>query len=151
MFFNPLGVAAIVVAGILLYRYAQRDDRTVSQTFRDDVLNDAAAWLRERLGLSIDATNRPLRDLVDHNRPSPALERVLRIEVQVEKVNSYECRRTVLVALAQPTGGAAIGQIARTVDWDDLPSKLRHDFIRRGGKVQTFLLFGRDVEPVSFQ
>lgn len=151
MFFNPLGAVAIVVAGILLYRYAQRDDRAVSRSFRDDVLSDAAEWLRERLGLSAEATDRPLRELVDHNRRSPALQRVLRIEIEVEKLNSYECRRTVLVALAQPTGGAAIGQVARTVDWDDLPNKLRHDFIRRGGKVQTFLLFGRDADAVSFQ
>lgn len=149
MFFNPLGVAAVVVAGILLYRYAKSDDRAVSRSFRDDVLNDAAEWLRERLGLTAEATDRPLRDLVDHHRRSPALERVLRIEFEVEKLNSDKCRRTVLVALAQPQGGAAIGQIARTVDWDDLPSKLRHDFIRRGGKVQTFLLFGRDTDAVS--
>lgn len=151
MFFNPLGAVVIVVAGILLYRYAQRDDRAVSRTFRDDVLDDAAGWLRERLGLTAEATDRPLRDMVDHNRRSPALERVLRIEFKVEKLNSYECRRTVLVALAEPTGGAAMGQIARTVDWDDLPSKLRHDFIRCGSKVQTFLLFGRDTDTVSFQ
>lgn len=103
--------------------------------FRSDVLKQAAqiaAMNDQSLTLEIERA---------FNTGQPTTN-VLRVECVLRKVSPSLVERTIVVAILNPHAPGIIRRSTRVeLEWDELPSQVRADFIQHGTHEQVYLLY----------
>lgn len=116
--------------------------------FRHQVFKDIAEVMAKRIKAPPAEIETALRELADHERDSPALETLRRIDCEIVKQSPTHAQCTVLVALIHD-GDVLLQKITRDVPWENLPQPVRADFIRSGQKTQSFVVIERQVKTAT--
>lgn len=139
------GLGFVLVAAVILYFILANMERKTTDVFETTIIDDImAAIMSEYDGLKGDK----LRDLIatvvaDHRCDDQRLNNLLRIEYEVEKVDSGHVKRTTAVAVRKD-GNLVLKKTTRTLAWEDLPQNIRSEFILKKENVLVYSLYTVD-------
>jgi hypothetical protein len=145
---NPIVAAAILgVLSYAAYRCVTGRSRALEESFRREVVRDAATWLSGKLGAPAAEIERSLEELAAGGPADPQLDAVLRIECEVTRAADRATYRRKVAVMLRNGGRILLGEDTRGLPWGALPRQVRMDFLRRGGERQTYLVVPRSAAP----
>lgn len=141
-----LSSLVIIVGGgaFAVKNWMRRSGNRIDDSFREGVIADAAQVLVQEIGQPAEFIKNALKDVIDNDRVSPVLDRLLRIEYAMTQLSPDECRRKVIVACVSTDGTQVnVSEIARSQRWLELPDAIRREFMAKGGVDQQYVVFER--------
>lgn len=144
-----MGIGAVILIAVILYFIQTNMERKTSNIFETTIIDDIIEAIKSECG---DLRENELRTAVetiiaDHRCTDHRLNDLLRIEYEVEKLTSNRVNRTTAVAVKKQ-GNLVLKKATRSLAWEDLPKKIRSEFILKNEKVLVYSLYSIDEKEV---
>ena len=143
------GLAVVVLIAVILYFLSANMERKTSNEFETTIIDDIVSAIKpEYAGIQGEELRRIVAAIIaDHRCSDRRLDDLLRIDYEVEKVDSSRIKRTTAVAIRRQ-GDLIKKKVTRTLAWEDLPKATRSEFIMKNEKVLVYSLYSVDGKEV---
>lgn len=143
------GLGVVVLIAVTFYFIQANMERKISNVFETTIIDDIIEAIKSECGnLREDELRKVVKTIIaDHRCTDPRMDDLLRIEYEVEKLDSNRINRTTAVAIRKQ-GNLVLKKATRTLAWEDLPQKTRSEFILKKEKVLVYSLYSVDGKEV---
>jgi len=143
-----IGLGLLILVSIILYFIAKKMERKSDSEFEATIIEDIISTIKMEYSLCEEELRKIVVGIItDHRCDDPRLDDLLRVEYEVEKVDSSLIRRITAVVLKRQ-GEFVLKKATRTMAWEAMPRKIRSDFIVKKAQVLVFSLYsanGKDI------
>lgn len=123
-------IAIVIIAAIPIIRSIQRKQRLA---YLDQIADSLAKWLSSECAWTAEEI-KPEFLLLLNGKTSPKLsDDIVQLTSEFTKINAGQCTRTVSVVYKK-NEKLLKTSIASTLDWEDVPSDIRDEFIMKNCK-----------------